>query len=139
MRHGFGEVDELDHFEEGGCLADADADLVSLARATILPRCSTVAKIYDEDVAAAFGLRRDQITVMIHNGSRGLGHAGVSGPSQGHGPGVPDRQLCCAPIDSPEGRACLGAMAAAANFAFANRQVMAHRVRESIATVPAAG
>ena len=99
-----------------------------------------VSEIYDEASAAAFGLRRDQVTVMIHSGSRGLGHQicedhlrVMLDATRRYGIDIPDRQLCCAPIASPEGRAYLGAMAAAANFAFANRQVMSHWVRESIA------
>jgi tRNA-splicing ligase RtcB len=78
---------------------------------------------------------------MIHSGSRGLGHQVCEDhlrimitASQKYGIVLPDRQLCCAPIESAEGRAYLQAMSAAANFAFANRQVMAHWVRESIAT-----
>ena len=77
---------------------------------------------------------------MIHSGSRGLGHQVCQdhlkvmvGAARKYGFDLPDRQLCCAPIESPEGRSYLGAMAAAANFAFANRQVMAHWVRKSIA------
>ena len=83
---------------------------------------------------------RDQITVMIHSGSRGLGHQVCEDhlrvmirAARKYGIELPDRQLCCAPVTSPEGRAYLAAMSAAANFAFANRQVMAHWVRESIA------
>jgi tRNA-splicing ligase RtcB len=91
-------------------------------------------------VASAFGLKREQVTVMIHSGSRGLGHQVCEDhlrvmvkASAKYGIELPDRQLCCAPIGSPEGRAYLGAMSAAANYAFANRQVMAHWVREAMA------
>ena len=94
-----------------------------------------VDEIHDAGTAARFGLREGQITVMIHTGSRGLGHQvctdflRLTGAALGrYGITVPDRQLACAPIESPEAQAYLGAMRAAANFAFANRQVMAHRV-----------
>jgi tRNA-splicing ligase RtcB len=82
----------------------------------------------------------DQVTIMIHSGSRGLGHQVCEdhlkvmiAAARKYGIDLPDRQLCCAPVASAEGRAYLGAMAAAANFAFANRQVMSHWVRESVA------
>ncbi|HEV8631403.1 MAG TPA: RtcB family protein, partial [Thermoanaerobaculia bacterium] len=101
-----------------------------------------VAEIYDAAAARAFGLRREQVTVMIHSGSRGLGHQvctdhlkGMLGAASRYGIELPDRQLACAPLASPEGRRYLGGMAAAANFAFANRQVMTHWVRESFARV----
>jgi tRNA-splicing ligase RtcB len=101
-----------------------------------------VSDVYDEDAARAFGLEPDQVTVMVHSGSRGLGHQVCEDhlrvmldASRRYGIALPDRQLCCAPIGSPEGRGYLAAMAAAANFAFANRQVMAHWVRESFASV----
>jgi tRNA-splicing ligase RtcB len=92
--------------------------------------------------AAAFGLRAGQVTVLIHSGSRGLGHQvctdfvrRMDAALPRHGIRLPDRQLSCAPVDSAEGRDYLGAMAAAANFAWANRQALAHRVRRSIAAV----
>jgi tRNA-splicing ligase RtcB len=151
--HGLGSADDLDHIEERGCLSGADPDLVSeRARERGLGQLGTlgsgnhfaeiqyVSDIYDERIAAAFGLRLDQVTVMIHSGSRGLGHQVCEDhlrtmvhAARRHGIDLPDRQLCCAPIASTEGREYLAAMSAAANFAFANRQVMAHWVRESFA------
>jgi tRNA-splicing ligase RtcB len=153
VRRGFGEEADLEHIEEGGCLPGADADLVSararergatqlgsLGSGNHFAEIQYVAEIYDTRVAEAFGLFPDQITVMIHSGSRGLGHQVCEDhlkvmieASRKYGIALPDRQLCCAPIRSPEGRSYLAAMAAAANFAFANRQVMAHWVRESFA------
>lgn len=150
---GFGDADELEHIEEGGCLAGADPDLVSerafergqsqlgtLGSGNHFAELQYVAEVYDAAVAEAFGLARDQITVMIHSGSRGLGHQVCEDhlrvmitASAKYGITLPDRQLCCAPLASPEGRAYLAAMSAAANYAFANRQVMAHWVRESMA------
>ena len=155
VARGFGQAEDLDRIEEGGCLPDADADRVSprafergerqlgtLGSGNHFAEIQVVAEIYDERVAAAFGLFRDQVTIMIHSGSRGLGHQvcqehlrTMIGAAKRYGIELPDRQLCCAPIASAEGRDYLRAMAAAANFAFANRQVMAHWVRESIADV----
>ena len=153
VAQGFGDAGDLDHIEEGGRLAGADADLVSdrarqrgatqlgtLGSGNHFAELQYVAEIYDEAVAEAFGLFRDQITVMIHSGSRGLGHQVCQehlrvmvDAARKYGIVLPDRQLCCAPIQSPEGTSYLAAMAAAANFAFANRQVMAHWLRESVA------
>jgi tRNA-splicing ligase RtcB (3'-phosphate/5'-hydroxy nucleic acid ligase) len=95
-----------------------------------------VDEVYDAPMAARFGLYERQLTLMIHTGSRGLGHQvctdflKVAGAALSrYGITVPDRQLACAPVDSPEARAYLGAMRAAANFAFANRQVLAESAR----------
>ena len=152
VSRGFGRPEDLDRLEEGGCLPGADPSLVSpralergssqlgtLGSGNHFAELQYVSEVYDEVAAAAFGLRQDQVTVMIHSGSRGLGHQVCEDhlrvmldATRRYGIDIPDRQLCCAPIASPEGRAYLGAMAAAANFAFANRQVMSHGVRESI-------
>jgi len=101
-----------------------------------------VEEVLDRDAAERFGLRRGQVTVLIHSGSRGLGHQvctdyvrRMDAALPRHGITLPDRQLSCAPLDSDEGRAYLGAMAAAANFAWANRHAIAHGVRRAIADV----
>ncbi len=153
VNRGFGRARDLAHIEEGGCLEGADADQVSeralergatqlgtLGSGNHFAEVQYVAEIYDDKVAGAFGLFRDQVTVMIHSGSRGLGHQVCDDhlrtmirAAAKYGIELPDRQLCCAPIRSPEGQEYLSAMAAAANFAFANRQVMSHWVRESVA------
>lgn len=153
VRRGFGRSEDLERIEEGGRLPGADPDLVSaraferghtqlgtLGSGNHFAELQYVAEVYDERVASAFGLFPDQVTVMIHSGSRGLGHQVCQDhlrvmldAARQYGIELPDRQLCCAPIRSPEGRNYLGAMAAAANFAFANRQVMAHWIRESLA------
>jgi tRNA-splicing ligase RtcB len=153
VARGFGQPEDLEHLEERGCLPGADPSLVSaraiergagqlgtLGSGNHFAELQYVADIYDEAAARAFGLRQDQVTVMIHSGSRGLGHQVCEDhlrimldASRRYGIDLHDRQLYCAPIASPEGRAYLGAMAAAANFAFANRQVMSHWVRESVA------
>jgi tRNA-splicing ligase RtcB (3'-phosphate/5'-hydroxy nucleic acid ligase) len=153
--HGIGAPRDVDHTESDGRLPGADPGAVSeRARARGADQVGTlgsgnhflevqrVAAILDDAAAAAFGLRHDQVTVLIHSGSRGLGHQvcadyvrRMDAALARHGIDLPDRQLACAPQSSPEGRAYLGAMAAAANYAFANRATLAHRVRESIARV----
>jgi tRNA-splicing ligase RtcB len=101
-----------------------------------------VDRVFDAAVAEAFGLREGQATVLIHSGSRGLGHQVctdyvrlMDSVMARCGIVVPDRQLACAPQSSPEGRAYLAAMAAAGNFAWANRHAMAHLVRETVRRV----
>ena len=153
VKRGLGRREDLECVEEGGCLPGADADLVSdrafergqpqlgtLGSGNHFAELQYVAEIYDERVASAFGLYPDQVTIMIHSGSRGLGHQVCQdhlkimiAAARKYGIELPDRQLCCAPIQSPEGRDYLAAMSAAANFAFANRQVMGHWIRESLA------
>jgi tRNA-splicing ligase RtcB len=153
VERGYGAATDLEHIEEGGVLRGADSALVSdrarergqsqlgtLGSGNHFAELQYVAEIYDETVAHAFGLARDRIAVMIHSGSRGLGHQVCEDhlrvmirAAERYGITLPDRQLCCAPVSSPEGRQYLAAMSAAANFAFANRQVMSHWVREAIA------
>ena len=155
VAEGMGEPADLEVIEAGGCLPGADADEVSdrafrrgadqlgtLGSGNHFAEIQYVAEIYDETAAAAFGLHLDQVTVMIHSGSRGLGHQVCRDhlevmvrAAERYGIELPDRQLCCAPIRSPEGQRYLAAMAAAANYAFANRQVMTHFVRQSFAEV----
>jgi tRNA-splicing ligase RtcB len=101
-----------------------------------------VDQLYDEEAAEAYGLSRDQVTLLIHSGSRGLGHQvctdfvkRMDASLARYGIELPDRQLSCAPLDSHEGRDYLAAMAAAANFAWANRAAIAHRAREAIRSV----
>jgi tRNA-splicing ligase RtcB (3'-phosphate/5'-hydroxy nucleic acid ligase) len=101
-----------------------------------------VDQVHDAAAAERMGLREGLVTVMIHTGSRGLGHQvctdflrSTEQALRRYGITVPDRQLACAPVDSDEARSYLGAMRAAANFAFANRQVLAHWTREVFARV----
>ena len=115
------------------------------ARATTSSRCSTSTRSTTRP-RRALRPRAGHRHVMIHSGSRGLGHQVCTdhlktmlAASSRYGIELPDRQLCCAPIRSPEGERYLGAMAAAANFAFANRQVMTHWVRESFAEAMGGG
>jgi tRNA-splicing ligase RtcB len=116
--------------------------LGSLGSGNHFVEIQVVDAVYDLPTATRFGLREGQITVMIHTGSRGLGHQvctdflKLAGSALGrYGIVVPDRQLACAPVDSPEARAYLGAMRAAANFAFANRQVLAETARRTFERV----
>ncbi len=155
VEQGMGEAEDLEFLEERGCLPDADPDEVSeraverglsqlgtLGSGNHFAEVQVVAEVYDEEAAAALALRRGCVALTIHCGSRGLGHQvctdhvkRMQEASKRYGIELPDRQLCCAPIGSPEGRAYLGAMAAAANFAFANRQVISDSAREAFQRV----
>jgi tRNA-splicing ligase RtcB (3'-phosphate/5'-hydroxy nucleic acid ligase) len=148
---GFGERSDVDRIEGGGKLAGADPGKVSprafkrgavqlgtLGSGNHFVEVGCVDEIYNEAAAAAFGLVTGRVTVMIHTGSRGFGHQICDDALRElkNSPAfrkldLPDRQLCCAPIRSPAGEAYLAAMAAAANFAFANRQIITHTVREA--------
>ncbi len=152
---GIGRTEDLERTESQGCLAGADPALVSsrahergagqlgtAGSGNHFVELQRVADVFDRAAADAFGLAEGQVTVLIHSGSRGLGHQvctdyvrTMEGVHERYGIAVPDRQLACAPGSSPEGRAYLAAMAAAANFAFANRQAIAHAVRAAIAHV----
>ncbi|MFI8183187.1 RtcB family protein [Actinacidiphila glaucinigra] len=144
VEEGHGEDGDLRRCEDDGAVADADTAQVgararerglgqvgSLGSGNHFLEVQEVAEVYDEPVAAAFGLALGQVCVMIHCGSRGLGHQicsdhvrAMDRAMRRYGIEVPDRQLACVPVDSPEGRAYLGAMAAAANYARANRQLL---------------
>ncbi len=153
VAQGMGQERDLDALEEGGRLDGADPGAVSqralsrgrtqlgsLGSGNHFAEVQYVSEVYDQAAADAFGLAPGRVTVMIHSGSRGLGHQVASEHIkimqrvvEREGIDLPDRQLCCAPLTSPEGRDYLGAMAAAANFAFANRQVMTHWARQAFA------
>ncbi len=153
VKRGLGTARDLEFLEEGGRLQGAEPGLVSdralergagqlgtLGSGNHFAEIQYVDEIFDPVAASALGLRLDQITVSLHSGSRGLGHQVCSDhlkimlrAAEKYGIELPDRQLCCAPLRSSEGKRYLGAMAAAANYAFANRQVMTHWVRESFA------
>lgn len=150
---GYGTEDDLDRCEERGTSAGARPDLVSaralargggqlgsLGAGNHFLEMQVVDRIADKDTAARYGLHTGRVVVMIHCGSRGLGHQTcedqlqVMGPAMArHGITVPDRQLACVPVASEEGTRYLGAMAAAANFAWANRHILAHEAREAFA------
>jgi tRNA-splicing ligase RtcB len=155
VHHGYGEEADLLHIEEHGRMAGADASAVSkrakergreqlgtLGSGNHFVEVQRVAEIFDEAAAAVFGLNEDCIVVLIHTGSRGLGHQvctdfldSMQGAMKKYAIHVVDRQLACVPVTSPEGQEYLRAMSAAANFAFANRQMITHWVRESFQKV----
>lgn len=150
---------DVEHTEAGGCLPGADPRAVSkrardrgrdqlgtMGSGNHFVEVERVDRIHDPEAAAALGLRQDQVVILIHTGSRGLGHQVctdyVSQMDRGlpeYGITLPDRQLACAPLDSPPGRAYAGAMNAAANFAWCNRQVITHLAREVLHRVVGPG
>ncbi len=154
------EQDRL-HSEDQGCIPGAEPSVVSeralergknqlgtLGSGNHFVEVGFVREVFDQQAAAAMGLDQDRATVLIHTGSRGLGHQVCSDAlsamlqaARSHGIDLPDRQLCCAPLTSSEGRRYLAAMACAANFAFANRQMITHWTREAFQEVfgPAGG
>jgi tRNA-splicing ligase RtcB len=156
LERGYGLPEDIVATEESGCLKGARADKVSdKAKKRGLPQLGTlgsgnhflevavVAEIYDGDAAKVMGINDlGQIVVLIHTGSRGFGHqicsdyVAILGQAvKKYGINLPDRQLACAPIESPEGRDYLAAMACAANYAWTNRQFILHWARESFAKV----
>ncbi len=155
VSHGYGSAEDLHHIEARGALPGADPEVVSeralergrtqlgtLGSGNHFLEVQEVEQIYDPAVAEVLGLFAGQTTVSIHTGSRGLGYQVCDDylkmmlqASRKYGIALPDRQLCCAPLTSPEGRQYLAAMACAANFAFANRQIITAWVRESFEQV----
>jgi tRNA-splicing ligase RtcB len=147
--------DDLELTESNGCLPGADPDAVSerarlrgagqlgtMGSGNHFVEVQRVERVHDAAAAEAFGLRLGQVTVLIHSGSRGLGHQVctdyvrmMDAAQARYGIELPDRQLACAPASSSEGRAYLAAMAAAANFAWANRQAIAYGVRGAVGRV----
>ncbi len=150
VNRGYGDRSDLERTEERGCFAGADPGGVSpkalergapqlgtLGSGNHFIEIQAVDEIFDEETARRFALRPGGVTVMIHCGSRGLGHQIcddaiklMARAMRKYGIAVPDRQLCCAPLASDEGRAYLGAMRCAGNFALANRQLIAALARE---------
>jgi len=156
VEHGFGWPDDLDVTEQKGELETANPEAVSqkaiergrpqlgtLGAGNHFLEVQVVEEVYDEKIARIFGITEPgQVTVMIHTGSRGFGHqvcddslADMQRASQKYGFKLPDRQLASAPVQSPEGQRYLGAMASAANYAWANRQAIVHWVREAFEEV----
>jgi len=149
VSQGYGTKDDLEHTEEQGGMAGAEARAVSkrakkrgssqlgtLGSGNHFIEVGEVEALYDQEVADAFGLFEGQMVVWVHSGSRGLGHQvctdyvrDLQQTVHKYGIKLPDRELVCAPFDSPEGRDYFAAMACAANYAWANRQVLAYRVR----------
>ena len=155
VKASYGRPEDLERLEEGGAMDGGDPSAVSKrAKQRGGPQLGTlgsgnhfieiqeVDEIYDEEVARAFGLFEGQLTAEIHSGSRGLGHQvcseyvkNLQAAVRKYNIRLPDRQLVCAPLDSPEGKRYFGAMAGAANYAWANRQCMAHLARRSFEEV----
>lgn len=151
VKNGYGNEEDLEYIEENGRIGGADHSVVSkkalergraqlgtLGSGNHFLEVGYVAEIYDEQAARVLGLELDQVTVIIHCGSRGFGYqicddyiAVMNKAVQKYGIELPDRQLCCAPINSPEGQEYLKAMRCAINYAFANRQVIAAWTREA--------
>lgn len=155
VRRGLATEADLAHTEAGGCLEGADPELVSdRAYERGADQCGTlgsgnhflevqvVDRVLDPVAARAMGLAEGMIAVMIHSGSRGLGYQvcddalrALRNVPAKYGIELPDRQLVCAPVNSPEGAAYLGAMRAAANYAWCNRQLLMWQAREVFETV----
>ena len=152
---GYGEPADVEFCEESGAMDGADPKKVSdrakqrgrtqigtLGSGNHFLEVQYVQKIYEPEIAACFGLEENQVVVLIHCGSRGLGHQvctdylkTMNEAMRRYGIELPDRQLACVPADSPEGQDYLGAMGAAANFAWANRQAITHFTREAFKSV----
>jgi tRNA-splicing ligase RtcB len=151
VEQGYGEKEDIENCEAGGKLDWSDAMTVSshakdrgrdqvgtLGSGNHFLEIQKVAEIFDEKIAEAFGLFKDQITIMIHTGSRGLGHQVCTDylktmipAMQRYGISVPDREFACVPFNSPEGQKYFSAMACGANYAWANRQMIAHSIRKA--------
>ena len=150
VKKGYGISEDIEHTEERGAMPGADPDKVSLkakergrrqlgtlGSGNHFLEIQVVEEIFDEEAARVFGIEKGSITVMIHCGSRGLGHqvctdhlVFMGRAIEKYGLSLPDRELACAPVNSKEGKAYFGAMACAANYAWANRQCIMHWTRE---------
>ena len=155
VERGYGDSSDLEHIEAEGCLQGADPEEVSeramergrdqlgtVGSGNHFVEVGYVAEVFDEKVSQALGLWKDQVTVFVHTGSRGLGHQVcddyirvMMDAARKYRIELPDPQLCCAPVSSAEGERYFRAMASAANFAFANRQMISHWVRETFEQV----
>lgn len=155
ISRGFGWESDIDATEAGGLIEGADPGLVSdrafdrgsdqcgtLGSGNHFLEVQVVEKIDDPKSAAVMGLVEGNLTVLIHSGSRGLGYQvcedalkDLQDTPRKYGISLPDKQLVCAPVHSPEGQKYLGAMRAAANFAWCNRQIMTHLTREAFSKV----
>jgi len=151
VENGYGSQEDLTFIEDRGCLIGAEPDAVSdrafergkdqlgtVGSGNHFVEVGFVQEVFDSHAAENFGLFEGQVTIMVHTGSRGLGYQicddsirEMIKASAKYDISLPDRQLCCAPIQSDEGRKYLAAMAGAANYAFANRQMITHWVRET--------
>lgn len=151
VKNGYGEAEDIENCEAGGRLDWADVACVSdrakergrnqvgtLGSGNHFLEVQKVEKIFDKKTAKTFDLFEDQVVIMIHTGSRGLGHQVCTDylrimipAMQRYKIRMSDREFACCPFDSPEGQKYFGAMAAAANYAWANRQMIAHYIRKA--------
>jgi tRNA-splicing ligase RtcB (3'-phosphate/5'-hydroxy nucleic acid ligase) len=159
IKKGFGFRDDFHHIEEGGAMEGADISAVSerafkrgagqvgtLGAGNHFVELQEVSETYDAEIADTFGLFPGQLVVLIHTGSRGFGHQVATDyievmqkAVKKYNIELPDRQLACAPFSSTEGKKYFGAMVAAANYAWANRQLITHWVRESLVNILGVG
>jgi tRNA-splicing ligase RtcB len=155
VTHGYGTEGDLEAIEASGALPDADPSCVSerakergkdqlgtVGSGNHFVEVGYVAERFDDGAADRLGLAPGTVTIFIHSGSRGLGYQVCDDSldtmlqaAAKYGIALPDKQLCCAPLGSPEARRYWGAMNAAANYAFANRQLMAHYARRAVAKI----
>ncbi len=155
IERGYGDPEDLERIEEQGCMAGALSGEVSdkakqrqrdemgtLGSGNHYLELQRVSEIYDAEIAAGYGLEQDQVVLSIHCGSRGLGHQigteflrRMTLSASHYGLHIPDRELACAPIESPLGASYLGAMRAAINCALANREIITHLARQAFAQV----
>ena len=151
LKQGYATENDVRRTEEGGSIAGADPNKVSKrAKDRGRPQVGTlgagnhfievdrVDQIFDRQAAQAMGLQEDRLVLLIHSGSRGFGHQvctdyvkDFQSAVHRYGIQLPDRELVCAPLDTPEGQDYLAAMRCAANYAFANRQILAHFARKA--------
>lgn len=149
VEKGYGEAEDAENCEANGQMEEADASVVSeraknrgrdqvgtLGSGNHFTEVQKVEEIFDEKIAEAFGLFKDQIVIMVHCGSRGLGHQVCTDylrtmipAMERHKIKMPDREFACVPLSSPEGQRYFKAMAAASNYAWANRQMIIHHIR----------
>lgn len=150
VEQGYGEKEDVENCEANGCLEQADASMVSshaktrgrdqvgtLGSGNHFLEVQKVDEIFDEEIAKKFGLFKEQIVIMIHTGSRGLGHQIATDylrlmmkAMPKYNINLPDRELACVPFNSPEGQKYFKAMSAGANFAWANRQMISHCIKK---------
>ncbi|MBN2054868.1 RtcB family protein [bacterium] len=158
VSRGYGTETDLRRTEESGCFQGADPGSISreartrginqqgtLGSGNHFIEFQVIEEIFDDVAAAAYGLTAGAVAVMIHSGSRGFGHQvcadalqDMTRAARRHGIVLADRQLACAPVQSPEGRRYLGQMKCAANYAWSNRQCMTHLLRRAITKIFAA-
>ncbi|MCM8817201.1 MAG: RtcB family protein, partial [Candidatus Omnitrophica bacterium] len=155
LKQGYGWNSDIERTEESGQMKSANPDAVSararergsdqlgtLGSGNHFLEVQQVVEVYDKNAASIFGIFENQITIMVHTGSRGLGYQVCDDylltfgkVLNKYGISLPDRQLACAPVGSKEGQDYFGAMSAAANFAWANRQIITHWIRECFGKV----